>query len=138
MRKLRLQNGATILLLMAVFFAVSGPAWGDEPRVLTAKDSGKTLTVPVGKRLVVDLNLGAGQYVLAPEFDASVLALVGQSITSTSGPQGASSRVVYEFLVRQGGQTELVIAAKGAGNKEGQSEPLLKVKIVATGGGEGV
>ena len=138
MRKLRLQNGATILLLMAVFFAASGPAWGDEPRVLTAKDSGKTLTVPVGKRLVVDLNLGAGQYVLAPEFDSSVLALVGQSLTSISGSQGASARVVYEFLVRQGGQTELVISARGEGKKEGQPEPLLKVKILAIGGGEGV
>jgi hypothetical protein len=46
--------------------------------------------------------------------------------------------VVYEFLVRQGGQTELVIAVKGGSNKEGKSEPLLKVKIVASGGGQGV
>ena len=132
------KSGATLVFLVAVFVAAMWPARGDEPRVLTPKDSGKTLTLAVGQQLVVDLDLGSGQYVLAPEFDPSVLALVGQSMQSTSGPQGASSRVVYEFVVRQGGMTGLVIAARGESNREGQSEPLLKVKIVATGGGQGV
>jgi hypothetical protein len=128
-----------ILWLVVVLYAISaGLAWAEEPLVLTQKDSGRTLTVTVGQRLVVDLNLGSGHHVVAPEFDPSILTLVGQSMQSTSGPQGASSRVVYEFLVRQGGQTQLVIAAKGAGNQEGKSEPLLKVKIVATGGGRAV
>jgi hypothetical protein len=138
MQKLRLLNRVTCLWLLAVFFSTIGLAWAAAPLTLTEKDSGKTLTLPVGQQLVVDLRLGAGQYVLAPEFDPSVLALVGQSLQSTSGPQGASSRVVYEFLVQQGGQTELVIAAKGSGDKEGQTAPLLKVKIMAIGGGERV
>jgi hypothetical protein len=137
MQKSRLLNRATILMFLAVFFGTTGSAWA-APLTLTQKDSGKTLTVPVGQSLVVDLRLGAGQYVLAPEFDPWVLSLVGQSLQSTSGPQGASSRVVYEFLVRQGGQTDLVIAARGSGNQEGKPEPLLKVKIVALGGGQGV
>jgi hypothetical protein len=113
-------------------------AWATEPLVLTQKDSGRTLTLSAGQRFVVDLNLGGGQYLLAPEFDPFVLTLVGQSVQSTSGPKGASSRVVYEFMVRQAGQTELVIAVKGPGGKEGKPEPLLKVKIVATGGGRAV
>jgi hypothetical protein len=113
-------------------------AWAAEPLVLTQKDSGRSLTLAVGQSFVVDLNLGAGHHVIAPEFDPFVLTLVGQSMQSTSGPKGSSSRVVYEFIVRQAGRTELVIAAKGAGGKEGKPEPLLKVKIVATGGGRAV
>ena len=136
MRK-RNTNQARALVWLAVL-ACAATAWAAGPVVLTAKDSGKTLNLPVGQRLVVDLHLGAGQYVVAPEFDPSILALVGQTMQSTSGSQGTSSRVVYEFVVRQGGRTELVIAAKGSGNKEGQKEPLLKVKIVGTGGGVGI
>ena len=132
------QKGLLIFwLAMACCLMSAGLAWA-APLTLTEKDSGKTLTVPVGQTLVVDLRLGAGQYVLVPEFDPAVLALVGQSIQSTSGSQGASSRVVYEFLVQQGGRTELVISARGSENKESKPEPLLKVKIVATGGGLGV
>ncbi len=138
MQKLFTPKKATLFFLIILLSTALGPAWGDEPRILTPQDSGKTLTMPVGKRLVVELSLGAGQYVLAPEFDASILALMGQSIESTSGSKGSSSRVIYEFLVRQGGETELVISAKGEGSKGGQSEPLLKVKILAIGGGEGV
>jgi hypothetical protein len=128
---------ATTLWFLVVFFAPMASAWA-APLTLTQKDSGKTFTVPVGQRLVVDLSLGAGYYVVAPEFDPWVLTLTGQTMQSTSGPQGASSRVVYEFLVRQSGQTELVIAARGSGNQGDKPTPLLKVKIVATGGGQGV
>jgi hypothetical protein len=108
-------------------------AWA-EPLVLTAKDSGRTLNLRVGQRLVVDLKLGPGQQHIAPEFNPEVLTLVGQSLQSMTGPQGASSRIVYEFVVQQAGQTDLVVAVKGSGNREGQSKPLLKVKIVASGG----
>jgi hypothetical protein len=137
MQKSHWWNGATGLLLVLVCLSTVRLAWAAEPLVLTPKDSGKTLTLTVGQRLRVDLDLGAGHYVLAPEFDPAVLALMGQSMESTSGPKGSSSRVVYEFLVRQGGQTELVISAKSSGST-GKKEPLLKVKIIATGGGEQV
>jgi hypothetical protein len=106
--------------------------------VLTQKDSGRTVTVAVGQGLKVDLNLGGGNNVVAPEFDPVVLTLVGQSMQSVIGPQGSSARIVFDFVVRQAGQTHLVITAKGAGGQEGKPEPLLKVKIVATGGGQAV
>ena len=64
-----------------------------------------------------------------------ILALVGQSLQSTTGPQGASTRIIYQFVVRQAGQTDLVIDAKGSEKKGGKAKPLLKVKIVASGGG---
>jgi hypothetical protein len=133
------QRKTSILLLAVVLGAMcTGPAWAEKPLVLTQKDTGRTLTLSVGQSFVVDLNLGEGHYLLAPEFDPFILTLAGQSMQSTSGPKGSSSRVVYQFLVRQAGQTELVIAVKGAGGKEGKQEPLLKVKIVASGGGRGV
>jgi hypothetical protein len=138
MQKSRLLNGAISILLILVGLGTIVPAWAEKPLVLTQKDSGRTLTLTVGQRFAVDLNLGSGHHVVSPEFDPSILTLAGQSMQSISGPKGASSRVVYEFLVRQGGQTELVIASKGGGNQEGKSEPLLKVKIVATGGGRAV
>jgi hypothetical protein len=108
----------------------------EKPLVLTPKDSGRTVTVGAGQILVVDLQLGEGQHVVAPEFNAEILNLVGQSLQSTTGPQGASSRIVYQFLVRQAGQTDLVVDVNGAGKKGEKSQSLLKVKIVASGGGE--
>jgi hypothetical protein len=85
--------------------------------------------------LVVDLQLGAGQHVVFPEFDAEILNLVGQSLQSTAGSQGASSRIIYQFFVRQTGQTDLVVDVKGSEKEGDKSKPLLKVKILASGGG---
>jgi|UniRef100_A0A7C3V9R5 hypothetical protein len=130
------RNAIIALCLAVACLIAAGPAWAG-PLILTAKDSGKTLTVAVGQRLRVDLHLGAGQHLVAPEFDPMVLTLLGQSLQSTSGPQGAFSRVVYDFLVRQGGQTELAVSSKGSGN-QGPADPLLKVKIIAIGGGLGI
>ncbi|MFW6123242.1 MAG: hypothetical protein ACOC6L_03290 [Thermodesulfobacteriota bacterium] len=126
----------TIIACLALlgYGASVGAAWA-KPLVLTAKDSGRTVTVGVGQSLVVDLELGGGQHVAAPEFDAAILNLVGQSLQSTTGPQGASSRIVYQFLVRRAGRTDLVIDLKNSGEKGARSKPLLKVKIVASGGG---
>ncbi len=138
MNRLRLGKWLIFFWIAVVWYATAaGMAWA-EPLVLTEKDSGRTLTVRVGQRLVVDLSLGAGHQVVAPEFNPEILTLAGQSLQSVTGPQGASSRIIYEFLVRQGGQTDLVIAVRGAGKKEGESKPLLKVKIVASGGGTSV
>jgi hypothetical protein len=135
MQKTGWQKRIIIGLVFVSLAMCAGLAWAAEPLVLTQKDSGRTLTLSVGQRFVVDLNLGAGHHVIAPEFDPFVLTLMGQSMQSTSGPKGASSRLVYQFMVRQAGQTELVIASKGAG---GKAEPLLKVKVVAHGGGRAV
>jgi hypothetical protein len=137
MNRLPSITGMMLCWLVAAWLAASAGMAGAGPLVLTEKDSGRTLTVNAGQRLVVDLKLGAGHHQVAPEFNPEVLTLVGQSLQSMTTPQGASSRIIYEFLVRQGGSTDLVIGVKGSGNQEGQSKPLLKVKIVAAGGGGG-
>jgi len=132
----RFRIGIACLWLLAMLTG-TGQAQG-EPLTVTGKDNGKTFTVPVGQGLMVDLSLGAGQYLLAPEFDASILALVGQSLTSTSGSKGSSTRVVYTFLAQQAGKTEVVVTVRNSEDKGSQPEPLLKVKVVVTGGGLGV
>ncbi len=119
------------------YSASAGLAWAG-PLVLTKKDSGRTVTVEVGQRLVVDLRLEAGHHVVAPEFNPLILALIGQSLQSITGSQGASSRITYSFMVQQGGQTDLVITRKGSGKKTGQSKALFRVKIVASGGGQSI
>lgn len=121
--------------LAAAWLAAAAGAAGDGPLVLTPKDSGRTLNLRVGQRLVVDLELGAGHHQVAPAFNPEILTLVGQSVQSTTTPQGASSRIIFEFVVRQGGRTDLVVGAQGSENRQGESKPLLKVTIVATGGG---
>jgi hypothetical protein len=138
MHRAWLKNRAMILWLAVVCYGpLAGLAWAG-PLVLTEKDSGRTLTVGVGQTLVVDLRLDAGHHVVVPEFNPLILSLVGQSLQSITGSQGASSRITYSFIVQQGGQTDLVIAGKGTGKKAGQSKALFKVKIVATGGGQSI
>ena len=132
------RSGALLVGLTLLFYGASAGVAGAKPLVLTEKDSGRTVNVMVGQSLVVDLQLGAGQHVIAPEFNHEVLALVGQSLQSTTGPQGASSRIIYQFIVHQGGQTDLVVDVKGSGKKEDASKPLLKIKIVASGGGQSI
>jgi|UniRef100_A0A7C5EM75 hypothetical protein len=111
----------------AVALAAAGPV------VLTVKDSGRTISVPVGQRLVVDLQLRDGQSLLAPEFDPLVLNLVGQSLQSSFGPQGGYARVVYEFVVVKEGQTELTVNSKKA-NKSDREKPWFRVRIMAGSG----
>jgi len=121
---------------VAVWGVISAwPALTADPLVLTAKDSGRTLNLSVGERLVVNLNLGPGQHLISPAFNPEVLTLIGQSLQSMTTPKGASTRVVYEFAVQQAGQTDLVVAVKGAQSATGQEKPFFKVKIIAAGGG---
>jgi hypothetical protein len=135
MNRLRWTTGMMLCWLAAAWLAAVAGAAGAGPLVLTPKDSGRTLNLRVGQTLVVDLKLGAGHHQVAPEFNPEVLTLVGQSLQSMSGSQGASSRIIYQFLVRQGGRTDLVVRVQGSDNRDKQSQPLLKVTIVATGGG---
>jgi len=122
---------AFFLALWVGWLTPAGVSAVVKPLIIKEKDSGKTFTVQVGQRVVVDLSLKGGQQVLTPEFDSQVLAMVGQSLQSSIGVKGAMARVVYQFVVRQGGQTDLVVAVKTSGEKPGKPKALLKVKIVA-------
>jgi len=103
---------------------------------ITGEDSGKTFSVAVGQRFTVDLHIEENLQVITPEFDPSILALLGQRLKSIAGPQGVSVQATYEFVVRKEGQTDLTIFIKGSRDKLGQAKPYLKVKIVASPGQE--
>jgi len=125
-----------VMLGVMLWTVPAGLAAAPKPIVIKEKDSGKTFTVQVGQRLVVDLKLKGGQQVVTPEFNPQILAMVGQSLQSSIGAKGAVARVVFQFIVRQGGRTDLVVAVKRSEEKPGKPKELLKVKIVASGGGQ--
>jgi hypothetical protein len=128
---------AVVLVWLGVVLlgADAGPT-SPSQLTITSKDSGKTFSVTVGQRLTVDLHIEGGFQGMTPEFDPAILALLGQSLKSFTGPQGPgiSVQVTYEFVVRKEGQTDLTILMKGSGEKIGQAKPYLKVKIVASPG----
>ncbi len=134
MKKTQGANWLLLWWLAVIWTTTSAASTQGGPLVLTAKDSGRSVDVKVGQSLTVDLDLGAGQHVVTPEFNSEVLTLVGQSLQSMSGPQGTRSRLTYQFLVRREGRTELTIAARGQKIKGKDPGPLFKVTIVAGGG----
>ncbi len=82
----------------------------------------------------MDLRLEGNDVVVAPEFDPVKLILLGQSLQSSSAPQGSSVRVRYEFEVRKSGETDLIIPVKASGERSSLAKPLLKIHlVVATG-----
>uniref|UniRef100_A0A7V4LD95 Uncharacterized protein n=1 Tax=Desulfobacca acetoxidans TaxID=60893 RepID=A0A7V4LD95_9BACT len=128
---------------MGVVWALSLLGWAaaafpqDQPLVITPKDNGRTITVSLGQPFTVELDLSGDSHVLAPEFDPLVLSIVGQSLTSTSTPQGSRVKVMYSLVALKEGQTDLVISVQRGTGGTGAPRILLKVKIL-TGGGTGV
>jgi len=123
-----------ILVCLGLLFLVTQASTEPPPLVITAKDSGKTLRVQVGQRLTVDLKLEGDYAVEAPEFDPFILALLGQTIQSTSGSRGASMQVKYEFEVRKAGETELIIPVRASSERSNQVKPILKIHLVIAPG----
>lgn len=129
-----LRRMTMVLVYLWLLFQGAQASVASSPLIITAKDSGKTLSVKVGQRLTVDLRLEGNDVVVAPEFDPVKLILLGQSLQSSSGPQGSSVRVRYEFEVRKSGETDLIIPVKASGERSSLAKPLLKIHlVVATG-----
>jgi len=120
-------------LALALLWLAGGPVQAAGPLTITEKDTGRTFTVTVGQKLVVDLrNPGSGGYdVLAPEYDTQILKLLGQRRQPRKDPRwmGDFGRVVFEFEVLKAGQTDLVVPIKRSWEK--QREDYLKAKIKA-------
>ncbi len=99
--------------------------------VITNKDNGGTFKVQVGHKFMVNLrDPGDGGYnVLAPEYDATVLQMVGARHIPRANPprMGDFGRQVYEFQALKKGQTTLAVPIKRPWEK--QSETYLKVTI---------
>jgi len=129
-----LRRMAAVLVCLAVLLAGVPAGAAPPPLVITAKDSGKTLALTVGQRLNVDLKLAGDDAVLAPEFDPFILTLRGQTLQSTSTPQGSSVQVKYEFEARKAGETDLIIPVKSSKERSGPGRPLLKIHLKVTTG----
>jgi hypothetical protein len=129
-----LRRMAVVLVCLGLLLPGVQAGASPAPLVITAKDFGKTLPVTVGQRLTVDLRLTGDDAVAAPEFDPFILTLLGQTLQSSSGPQGSSVRVKYEFEVRKAGQTDLIIPVKAAGERASRAKPLLKIHLVVAPG----
>jgi predicted secreted protein len=93
--------------------------------VITNKDNGQAFTVKVGQKIIVNLrHPGSGGYnFLTPEFDKSILKMVGERSLPRSEPRrlGDFGRMVYEFQTLKEGQTSLLIPIKRPWEKESQT-----------------
>jgi hypothetical protein len=131
-----LRSGFKMILALGVLLILnSGSFAQDQGLILTPKDNGRTIRVDLGQTFTVQLDLSGDSHVVAPEFNPMVLTIVGQSLQSTSGPQGSRVRVVYTFAAHKEGQTDVVISVKRG--PSGAVRPLLRVNILV-GGGTGV
>jgi predicted secreted protein len=99
--------------------------------IITNKENGRNFKVKVGQKLTVNLRDpgGGGYNFLTPEYDQSILKMVGERhLPRTEPPRmGDFGRKVYEFQAVKDGQTNLVIPIKRPWEK--QSETYLKVTI---------
>lgn len=122
-----------VLCLAALLWPSTGWTQG-QPVVITQKDKGRTFTVKVGQKLVVDLrHPGDGGYdVLSPKYDGKVLKLLGQRRKPRKDPRlmGDFGRVIYEFTGLKAGQTDLVIPIKRHWEKHPKDYLKVKIKVV--------
>lgn len=102
------------LLVLAVGAAGCGGAAGAGPSVnLTAEDSGRTVELEPGDRLVVTLGSNAStgfRWVLATEPEREVLSLDGSEYVETETDLvGAPGQEVWTFRAEGEGETSLVL-----------------------------
>jgi predicted secreted protein len=98
---------------------------------ITNNDNDRNFKVNVGQKITLNLRDPAdgGYNFLAPEYDQSILEMVGERHVPRSEPprMGDFGRKVYEFKALKLGKTDLVIPIKRPWEK--QSETCLKVTI---------
>lgn len=122
---------ALALVVLTVLGLGAGGAVA-ENLVITDKNNGQAFTVQVGQKITVNLrHPGSGGYnFLKPEYDHTILKLVGESVIPRSKPRrmGDFGRMVYEFQGLKEGKTALVIPIKRPWEKESQA--FLNVTIL--------
>lgn len=125
-----------VLAGLAVMLLGALVAWAEsDPLVITPKDNGRTLRLPVGQKFTAEVTLEGDEQVVVPQFDPFILSSGLVTQKSTAGPQGTIVKVIYNLTVKKEGRTDLIIPVKGSG-KLSKPKPKLKVKIMATPGRE--
>jgi predicted secreted protein len=121
----------TAALLLLAF--LSGVQAGTGPLVLTEQDTGRTVSLKVGERLILDLrNPASGGYSeIAPDYDHAVLQLISRKPVppeaATQPRLGDFGRIILIWQARSPGETALLVRISRPWEK-GKS-PLVYVKL---------
>lgn len=99
---------------------------------LTEKDSGRTVTLKVGEKLLLNLrNPGSGGYnVLPPAFDAEILAFLHRrDIPPTQSMPGNFGRIEFAWEARKPGDTEVAVNIARPWEKDKPPEQFVKIRV---------
>jgi len=132
-----MRHSLVLLLFLAGFLSVplfqatplqAGPA----DLSLTEKDSGRTVTLPVGEKLSLNLrNPGDGGYnVLPPEFDAAILTFLSRRDLPPRQPRpGDFGRLAFTWQARQPGETDLTVNIARPWEKAKAPVQYVKIRV---------
>ncbi|OGP69940.1 MAG: hypothetical protein A2Y80_10895 [Deltaproteobacteria bacterium RBG_13_58_19] len=131
--------------MLIFFFAVGilgggAAGWaksGPQVQMITDKDQGRTFTLPVGTKLLVEVrNPADGGYTLVnPVFDGRVLKLLQRrdQLPDPARPRlmGDFGKIIFEMAVIKEGTTDLIIKIARPWEKNQTPQEFLKVRIIA-------
>jgi predicted secreted protein len=136
-----MRGRSRLLVCFAVFlglWAAAGSGWANQAapaQVLTEKDGGKTVTLRVGERLVLNLrNPGDGGYsVVTPVYNKSVLKLASRETlppkAATPPRMGDWGRIVFTWEAAGAGETDLTVQISREWEKEKPPLDYVKVRV---------
>jgi len=99
---------------------------------LTEMDSGRTVTMKVGERLLLNLrNPGAGGYnVLPPVFNTAILTFLSRRDLPPKQPRtGDFGRLEFTWQARQPGETEVTVNIARPWEKTKAPEQYVKIRV---------
>jgi predicted secreted protein len=126
----------TCFLVMALLLPASPvPAAPSATYTLTEKDSGRTLTVKVGDKLLLNLrNPASGGYTtLAPAYDAKILTLLSrQDLPPEKRPtplMGDFGRLEFTWEARAPGESAVTVNIARPWEQDKPPEQFVKIRV---------
>jgi inhibitor of cysteine peptidase len=118
--------------LSVLLFQATPVQAGSADLTLTEKDSGRTVTLQVGEKLLLNLrNPGDGGYnVLPPVFDAAILTFLSRRDLPPSRPRpGDFGRLAFTWQARQPGETDLTVNIARPWEKAKAPAQYVKIRV---------
>ncbi|MCL4501090.1 MAG: protease inhibitor I42 family protein [Deltaproteobacteria bacterium] len=119
-------------LLMTLILPAAPLQAGSAGRTLTEADNGKTLTLKVGEKLILDLrNPGSGGYnVLPPVYDDKILTLLSRrDMPPKKSMPGDFGRIEFVWQARQAGDTEVTVNIARPWEKATAPKQFMQVRV---------